>query len=115
MKTKNVILGLCALVFAVGSAFASLSLVTRYIRVDTRASQGIGCTDHTMVCIPKLLTTDCTNSGSFSCIATISSTALPSGTTTPIRNASCIILQNTTASPLVTWSDNCITKVYSNP
>lgn len=89
MKTRNVILGLCAVALAVGSAFASMNLATLYVKVDTKASQGVGCIDQTAVCIP--FTATC-NGGNFTCFATVNSSALPAGTTAPIRNIVCSIL-----------------------
>jgi len=38
--------------------------------------------------------------GSFTCFAVVNSTALPGGTTTPIRDASCMSLSDTAVNPV---------------
>jgi hypothetical protein len=112
MKTKNVILGLCALVFAVGSAFATLSFDVKYVKVDTRQARNPEvCVDQTAVCVP-LPPATCTT-GEFTCMATVISTALSGGSDpAPVRNSSCSLLTNQSATPVVTLTDQCITAVY---
>jgi hypothetical protein len=111
MKTKNVILGLCALVFAVGSAFATLSVDTLWVKIDTRQARDPEiCVDQTAVCVP--ITATCSGT-QFTCIATVNSTALSGGSDpAAVRNSSCNILLNSSDSPVASLTDQCITAVY---
>ena len=77
MKTKNVILGLCALVFAIGSAFATLdsnSLANEQVRITTSASIE-GCVTATLC---QNITASCSGTG-FNCKATVNSTGITGG------------------------------------
>jgi len=118
MKTKNIVLGLVALVFAAGSAFASLnmSVAGEQLRYRTLRSQNPEqCADKALACYP--VTASCSGSGS-SCFAAVTSSGLGGTVQTPIRvvsASSCQIITNANSNPVISFTDNCITQVDVNP
>lgn len=65
MKVKNVVLGVCALLFAVITAFASLAPVT--VAVRSNPSSTSPCTN-----IGSIDDSSCSTSGSFTCTMRVS-------------------------------------------
>jgi hypothetical protein len=110
MKTKNVILGICAFIFAFGSAFTSSRPPVQYkIQVD---KGGLGCTQQSMVCVDISNEEVCDGSGA-NCTVEVNSSQLSASPAFAItRDETCQTLSNSSDEPVATLSDNCITGVY---
>jgi hypothetical protein len=101
MKNKNVILGLLAVIFAVGSAYASLSSGTGYWKIKYFGEEEI-------VCAPIA---DCPG-GSFECKA-----QLNSGNSYVLRLPNCPLLPVRTASsdtPIFNFIDEDVEAIITN-
>jgi hypothetical protein len=83
MKTKNLLLGLIAFVFAVGSAFASL-LAPANIWVKARLTSGGSIT-----CVDTQVT--CANSGAVRCTVTVPVQQGSGVTSSTYRNSGCTV------------------------
>lgn len=98
MKTKNVMLGIIAVVFAVGSAFASF-LSPSAIRVKARVVENgvITCVNTQAIC---------NDPGNFVCKVTLAVEEGPSTTTKTYKDASCTVpLTNTTANAVLSTEE----------
>jgi len=115
MKTRNLVLGICALVLAVGSAFASLNSTAVAYQLLVHRIPVLGnpsCpTQPIWTCVP--INGSCIGS-TVNCKATVTSPLLPGGfaqaNVRDIQNCS-IIKLNQTSNSITTLADNCIDAV----
>lgn len=101
MKTKNLVLGLAALLMAAGTALASLAQVTPYMDVTKS-----GVRD----CLVASTTAKCEDTGAEPCKITINGNAYQA-----YRSGCTQLLKNTSSASIVTITDATITQVFNPP